>query len=85
VKRKSTRAEGPSVSGMVVRMTSGGFLSTEAVVATLACVALLAVVSALALAPLDRLARHHIAAFLGCLVAIWAVAALVIALIRRTI
>ncbi len=49
---------------MVVRMTSGGFLSTEAVVATLACVALLAVVSALALAPLDRLARHHIAAFL---------------------
>jgi hypothetical protein len=70
---------------MVVRMTSGGFLSTASVVAILACVALLAVVSALALAPLGRLGRRHAVAFAGCLVAIWAVADLVVALIRRAI
>jgi hypothetical protein len=56
------------------------------VVAILACVALLVVVSALALAPLGRrLGRRHAVAFAVCLVVIWAVADLVIALIRRTI
>jgi hypothetical protein len=62
-----------------------GFFSIASVVVIVACVALLAVVSALALAPLDRLGRRYVVAFVCCPVAIWALAVLAIALIRRTI
>jgi len=53
----------------------------------LACVALLVVASALALAPFDRptARRHHLVTFVGCLVAIWALAALAVALIGGTV
>jgi hypothetical protein len=70
-----------------VRMASGGFLSTEAVVVMLACIALLAVLSALRLAPLGRRLgrRRHVVGFAVCLAAIWAVAVFGIALIRRSI
>ena len=67
------------------RMTSGGFLSVASVVVTLACVAVLAVTSALALAPLDGSARSRGVEFAVCLIAAWALAILVVALIRRTI
>jgi uncharacterized membrane protein len=76
---------GPSVSGIVPPMTNGGFLSTTSVVAILACVALLALLSALTLAPPQRRGRRYIVAFMVSLAAIWAVALLVIMLIRRTI
>jgi hypothetical protein len=68
-------------------MTSGGFLSTTIVVVILACIASSAMQSALTLAPLDRrLGRHrYVVAFAVCLAAIWAVAVLGIALIRRSI
>jgi hypothetical protein len=67
-------------------MTSGVFLSTTSVVAILAGVALLAVLSALTLAPLlGRYAGRYVAAFLFCLVAIWAGAVVAIVLIKRTI
>ena len=69
----------------MARMTNGGFLSTATVVVILACIALLAILSALTLAPLDRLGRHYVVAFAVCLAAIWAVAVLGIALIRRSI
>ncbi len=63
-------------------MTSGVFLSPASVVAILAGVALLAVLSALTLAPLGRYERRYVAAFLVCLVAIWAGAVLIIVFIR---
>jgi hypothetical protein len=69
----------------MARMTNGGFLSTATVVVILACIALLAILSALTLAPLDRLGGHDVVAFAVCLTAIWAVAVLGIALIRRSI
>jgi len=65
-------------------MASGGFLSTASVVAILSGVALAVVLSAPILAPLGRFGRRA-TAFTVCLVVIWAMAALVIALIRRTI
>jgi hypothetical protein len=66
-------------------MSSGVFLSPASVVAILAGVALLAVLSALTLAPLGRYAGRYVAAFLVCLVAIWAGAVFIIVLIRLTI
>ncbi len=68
-------------------MTSGGFLSTEAVVVMLACIALLAILGALTLAPLDRRLgrRRYVVGFAVWLAAIWAVAVFVIALISRSI
>jgi hypothetical protein len=66
-------------------MTSDGFLSTATVVVILACVALLAMASASVLASLDRITRRRAVAFAGCLVCVWALAVLVIWLIRRTI
>ena len=66
-------------------MTTDGFLSTASVVVILACVALLAMASASVLAPLDRLSRRRAVAFAGCLVCVWALAGLLIWLIRRTI
>jgi MFS-type transporter involved in bile tolerance (Atg22 family) len=68
-------------------MTSGGFLSTEAVVVMLACIALLAILGALTLAPLDRRLgrRRYVVGFAVCLAGTWAVAVFVIALIRRSI
>ncbi len=66
-------------------MTSGVYLSTTSVVAILAGVALLAVLSALTLAPLGRYAGRYVAAFLVCLVAIWAVAVVAIVFIKLMI
>jgi hypothetical protein len=66
-------------------MTSGVFLSPASVVAILAGVALLALLSALTLAPLGRYEGRYVAAFLVCLVAIWAGAVFIIVLIRLTI
>ena len=66
-------------------MTSDGFLSIASVVVILAGVALLAVVSAVTLAPFDSFERGRGMKFLVCLASIWAVAVLVIWLIRRTI
>jgi hypothetical protein len=66
-------------------MTSDGFLSTATVVVILACVALLAMASASVLASLDRLSRRRAVAFAGCLICVWALAGLLIWLIRRTI
>ena len=64
-------------------MDTYGFPSTAS--AMLACVALLVVASALALAPLDKpTTRRHLAAFVGCLVAIWALAVLAVALVGGT-
>ena len=74
-----------SVSGIVARMTNGGFLSTASVVAIMACVALLAVLSSLTLAPPQRRERRYVVAFMVSLAAIWAVAVLVITMIRDTI
>jgi hypothetical protein len=65
-------------------MTSSGLLATASVVAILSGVALAAVLSAPILAPLTRFGRRA-AAFAVCLVVIWALAALLITLIRRTI
>ena len=70
----------------MAQMTSRDFLSTATVVVILACVALLAVVSALTLAPLEkRRGRHYGVGFALCMVGIWALAVLAIALIRHTI
>ena len=66
-------------------MTSDGFLSTASVVVILACVVLLTIASAVALAPFDRLTRRRMVAFAGSLAGIWALAVVVIWLIRRTI
>ncbi len=70
-----------------MRMASGGFLSTATVVVILACIALLAILSALRLAPLGRRLgrRRHVVGFAVWQAAIWAVAVLGIALIRRSI
>lgn len=65
-------------------MTSGGFPPTAYVVVILVSVALLAVASAATLVPLKRSTRRRGMVFLVCLAGIWAVAVLVIALIRRT-
>ena len=63
-------------------MDGYGLLSTASVVAILALVGLLVVASAAALAPLDRLlAGRYAVAFVGCLVAIWALVVLAVALI----
>ena len=61
------------------------FLSTASVVLILACVAVLVVASALTLAPLEGQARWRGVAFAFCLVVIWALAFLVVALIKRSI
>jgi len=68
---------------MVARMTSGGFLSTEALVVVLARIAPLAILGAPTLAPPDRRLgrRRQVVAFLGCLAGTWAVALFGIALI----
>jgi hypothetical protein len=66
-------------------MTSSGFLSTASVVSLLVAVALLAVGVALTLAPFDKFDRARGRMFMVCLGGIWAVAVLVIWLIRRTI
>jgi hypothetical protein len=66
-------------------MTSGDFLSTAPVVLILALVALLAVASAVVLAPLERLARGRVVAFVVWLAGVWALAVLAIALLRRAI
>ena len=67
-------------------MTNGGFLSTASVVAIMACVALLAVLSSLTLAPPQRRERRrYVVAFMVSLAAIWAVAVLVITMIRDSI
>jgi NADH:ubiquinone oxidoreductase subunit 6 (subunit J) len=66
-------------------MTNGPFLSTASVVVILAAVALLAVASAVMLDQFDRFARRRGMMFLVSLASIWAVALLVIALIRHTI
>jgi hypothetical protein len=66
-------------------MPDGGFLSAAPVVATLAGVALLTILSAVTLVPPDRFGRRHVVEFLGCLVGIWAVADLVLALIRHAL
>jgi flagellar motor component MotA len=58
------------------------FLSRASVAAVLGGVTTLAVLSALTLAPPDRLGRRLVVALLGCLVGIWTVADLVLALIR---
>jgi hypothetical protein len=63
-------------------MTYGTFLSTAAVVAILVGVATLVVLSALTLAPLNSFRRSHTAAFVACLVIIWAGAVLIIFLIK---
>jgi len=66
-------------------MISDGFLSMAYVVMLLAGVALLAVVSAVTVAPFDKFARPRGMLFMVCMVGIWAVAVLVIWLIKRTI
>jgi uncharacterized membrane protein len=67
-------------------MTNGAFLSPTSVAAIiLACVALLTLLSALTLAPPERRGRRYVVAFMLSLAAIWAVALLVITLIRRTL
>jgi hypothetical protein len=75
-------------SGIVPRIvfpiTGHDFLSTTSVVVLLASVALLAVVSAVTAAPLGRFDRPRGRMFLVCLAGIWAVAVLVIWLIKRT-
>jgi hypothetical protein len=63
-------------------MTYGTFLSTAAVVAILVGVATLVVLSALTLAPLNSFRRSHTAAFVACLMIIWAGAVLIIFLIK---
>jgi hypothetical protein len=71
--------------GIVGRRTSGGFLSTAFVVLILACVALLAVASAVTLVPFARFGRRRGMVFMVCLAGIWALATLVIVLIRRAL
>jgi hypothetical protein len=66
-------------------MTSHSFLATASVVVLLAGVALLAVASAVTVAPFDRFEGRRGMMFLVCLASIWAVAVLVIWLIRRPI
>ncbi len=66
-------------------MTSDGFLSMASVVVILAVVALLAVASAVTLVPFDRSERRRGTVFMVCLAGIWALAILVIVLIKRTI
>ena len=67
-------------------MSGGGFPSTASAVAMLACVALLVVASALALAPFDRPARRpRVVAFVGCPVAIRALAVLAVGLVGGTL
>jgi hypothetical protein len=66
-------------------MTSDGFLSVASVVMVLAGVGLLAVALAFTLAPLNRFERPRGMVVLVFLAGIWAVAVLVIVLIRRTI
>ena len=66
-------------------MTNSPFLSTASVVVILAAVALLAVASAVTLGQFDRFERRRSTMFLVSLAGIWAVALLVIALIRHTI
>ena len=66
-------------------MTSSGLLATASVVAILSGVALAVVLIAPILAPLARFGRRRAAAFAVSLVVIWALAALLITLIRRTI
>ena len=63
-------------------MTSASFLSTASVVVILAGVALLAVASAVTLVPFAGFGRRRGMAFLVCLAGIWAVAVLIIVLIR---
>ena len=65
-------------------MTNYDYLSTAFVVVLLTGVVLLAGASAVTLAPLDRFDRHQGKVFLGCLVGIWAVAVLIIWLVKRT-
>ena len=65
-------------------MTSYDFLSTAYVVVLLTGVALLAVASAVTLVPFDRFDRPRGKVFMGCLLGIWAVAVLVIWLVKRT-
>ena len=66
-------------------MDGYGSLSTVSAVTILALVGLLVVASALALAPFDRsLAGRYAGAFVGSLAAIWALAALAVALIGGT-
>ena len=71
--------------GTMDSMTSGGFFSTASVVAILSGVALAVVLIAPVLAPLVRFGRRRATAFAVCLVVIWALAALLITLIRRII
>jgi hypothetical protein len=66
-------------------MTSSYDFSAAYVVMILAGVALLAVASALTVAPFDKFDRPRGMLFLVCTVVIWAVALLVIWLIKRTI
>ena len=72
-------------SGIVPPMTSFHFLSTATVVVILISVALLAGASAAALAPIGRFERGRSMMFMFCQASIWAVAVLVIWLIKRTI
>jgi hypothetical protein len=66
-------------------MPTHDFLSAAYVVMLLAGVALLAVASALTVAPFDKFDRPRGLMFMVCLGGIWAVAVLVIWLIKRTI
>jgi hypothetical protein len=72
-------------SGIVPPMTSFHFLSTAPVVMILAGVALLAVAGAVTVAPIGRFERGRSMMFMFCQASIWAVAVLVIWLIKRTI
>jgi hypothetical protein len=71
-------------SGIVSPMSSHDFLSEASVVMLLSGVALLAVASAVTLAPFNKLSRSRGIMFMVCLTGIWAVAVLVIWLIKRT-
>ena len=66
-------------------MTTHDFLSAAYVVMLLSGVALLAVASAVTVAPFDKFDRPRGMVFMVCMVGIWAVAVLVIWLIKRTI
>jgi hypothetical protein len=66
-------------------MIYNAFISIAYVAALLASVALLVVLSALTLAPFNRFGRYSTAAFLVCLLAIWAGAVFTIFLINHTI
>jgi hypothetical protein len=73
-----------TASTIVPPMTSYHFFSTAFVVVLLIGVGLLAVANAVTLAPFDRFDRPRGKVFLGCLVGIWAVAVVVIWLVKRT-